>query len=59
MANMTIRLRAKSRGVPLWKVADALGISEPTLFRWLRRELPKEKCEEILGIIDRLAKKHR
>lgn len=54
--NQAIRKTAKSAGVPLWKIAAAIGISEPTLIRWLRFPLPEEKKRRIMGAIDELAK---
>lgn len=54
--NQDVRKAAKSAGVPLWKVAAAIGVSEPTLTRWLRFPLPKEKESLILSAIDSLAK---
>ena len=56
MANYEIRLKARAKKVPLWKLADELGICEMTLSRWLRHELPPEKRERILEAIDKLAK---
>lgn len=48
MENGAIRQKAKANGVPLWKVAKEIGISEPTLTRWLRVPLSpeKERCIE-------------
>lgn len=39
-ANQEIREKAKAAGIPLWRVAEALGVSEPTIIRTLRHELP-------------------
>lgn len=55
MKTREIKLRARGAGVPQWKIADALGVSEPTLTRWLRHELPEEKQKQILEAIERLA----
>ncbi len=54
--NEKIRSAARSAGTPLWKIAAAIGVSEPTLTRWLRFPLPEEKEQRILGIIAELAK---
>ncbi len=51
MSNSDIRLAAKQAGVFLYTIADKLGISEPTMTRLLRRELPDEKKAQIKGII--------
>ncbi len=53
--NVQIRTAAKNKGVFLYDVAEALGVSENTLTRWLRRELPDSKQREIIAIIDKLA----
>ena len=57
MANFLIRLKAKELSVPLWQLADQLHISEPTLYRKLRRELPYDKQKEMLDILMDLAQK--
>ena len=31
-----LRALIKFKGLPMWKIADAIGISEPTLYRWMR-----------------------
>ena len=54
LANNTIREQARRNNVPLWKVADSLGISEATFFRWLRKPLDGEKQTNILAVIDKL-----
>lgn len=51
MKNEKIRKELKQNGVFLWQVAKALGVSEFTLVRWMREELPENKQEEILNII--------
>lgn len=55
MANMDIRLAAKGAGVPFWMIANALSISEPTLTRRLRMELPPEQKTKIRSIIKELS----
>ncbi len=52
--NLIIRNAAKKAGVPLWRVAAAINISEPTLIRWLRFPLPVEKEQQILTAIAEL-----
>lgn len=47
MENCMIRQRAKAHGVPLWKIAAEIGVSEPTLTRWLRFPLPPTKEQRI------------
>lgn len=54
--NSGIRRAAKEAKVPLWKAAAKIGISEPTLIRWLRFPLPEDKEARIMAAIDELAK---
>jgi len=51
LENMDIREVARIAGVPLYRVADALGISEPTLTRWLRKPLTAEKEASMMEAI--------
>lgn len=55
MQNLDIRAAAKEKGVFLYEVAHKLGVSEPTLVRWLRFELPADKKAKILEIITELS----
>lgn len=54
--NENIRKAARVAGVPLWKVAAAIGVSEPTLIRWMRFPLPAEKEARIMAAISVLEK---
>ena len=54
MENTEIRRMARVAGIPLWRVAAAIGISEPTLTRWLRFPLPAEKENRVIEAISRL-----
>lgn len=56
MANLDIRAEAVSRGVRLWRVAEALGIADASLSRKLRKELPQEEKKQIFTIIQQLSK---
>ena len=53
-ANMKVRRAAKAAGVPFWKVAKQMGVSEPTITRKLREELPAEERKRFLKIIKEL-----
>ena len=55
MENEAIRKAARIAGVPLWRVADEVGISEPTISRWLRRPLSPEREAMLLAAISRLS----
>ena len=54
MENRDVRRAARAAGVPLWKIARQLGVSEPTMTRWLRTPLSSEKREAVLGAISEL-----
>ena len=54
-ANRPIRREARASGVAFWKIAKRLGISEPTMTRLMREELPEAKQKQILSIIAELA----
>lgn len=56
MENLSLRQRAKSAGIPLWKIASCIGISEPTITRWLRVPLSCSKEKLILEAISKLEK---
>lgn len=52
--NEHIRQAAKKAKVSLWEVAAELGISEPTIIRWLRFPLPEDKEQRIMAAIKKL-----
>ena len=54
-ANQDIRTAAKQNGVRLWEVADRLNVSEPTITRKLRRELPADEKQRIISLIDEIS----
>ena len=56
MSNQDIRRTAAGAGVKLWQIADALGMSDCSFSRKLRKELSQDEKEEIFSIIWRLAK---
>ena len=56
MSNIDIRTMASANGVSLWQIADALGISEPTMTRKMRKELPQDQKKRIFEIIASLSK---
>lgn len=59
MANQDIRSYAKQNGVKLWQIADIKGVSEPTMSRLLRHELPETMKAEFIRIIDQLAARNK
>ncbi len=55
MANEIIREAAKKSGFKLWEVAEILGVTDSTLSKKLRRELPSEQTQHILDAIESAA----
>lgn len=55
MANKEIRDKARIKNVKLWEIAGRLGITDGSLSRKLRFELPDDKKNEIFAIIDEIA----
>lgn len=54
--NSIVREAAKSAGIPLWKIAAELGISEATIIRWLRVRLSPEKERRIMDAIHKMGR---
>lgn len=52
--NAEIRQALKEARVKQWEVASVLGISEATMVRRLRRELPEKEKARILQVIEQL-----
>lgn len=57
MANEALKTFARRQKIPLWKIADVLGVSEFTLIRRLRHELKEEDRFLIESIIKELTAK--
>ena len=52
-ANMSIRNALAERKMPLWQLAVLAGVSEPTIVRWMRTELPEERQKELIALIEK------
>lgn len=55
--NILIRTACEKHGCPLWFLGDMLGISEASVTRMMRRELPKEEQKRIVQLIETHARK--
>ncbi len=55
MSNTEIKRAIKEKGLKQWEVAEALGVAETTLTRWLRKDPEPEKEAEIFNAIHKLA----
>ena len=51
MSNIEIREAIKESGLRHWQIADMIGVADTTFCRMLRRELPEDKKQEILTVI--------
>lgn len=54
MANEELRNAVRNAGVPFWKIAEMMNVSEATMTRKLRRELPEAEKAKILAIIQQI-----
>ena len=55
MYNVDVRCTAAGNGIRLWQIADALGISDCSLSRKLRKELSAEEKAAVFAIIRNLS----
>lgn len=53
--NKEIKDYIKSKNVPMWRVAERLGIADSSFSRMLRYEITEEKRLEIYKITDELS----
>lgn len=51
--NMLIRQTLRLYGTPLWKLGRILGISESSVTRLMRDELPEEEQVRIISLIEK------
>ena len=54
MHNKDLRYEFRIANVRQWEVAEAIGISEMTFVKWLRRELPEEKKKLVREAIQKV-----
>ena len=54
-ANADIRAELKAKNVPVYAVADVMGVHENTVFRRLRHELPEQEKQKFIRIIDEIS----
>ncbi len=52
--NMDVRMTARMGAVPLWQLADALNMSEPTLYRKLRKPLTDAERQKYFSAINKI-----
>ena len=56
MKNLELKKAAKAAGIPLWRIADAIGVGEATMPRKLRHEVPENEKKQLLNLIKQLAR---
>lgn len=57
MTNIDVRKAiwlAREQGIKQYEVAEAIGVSEPTLTRWLRKEMSDDKKKQVMEAIESL-----
>ena len=59
MCNKDLRDEMRIADVRQWEVAEAIGISEMTMVKWLRRELDDSKKALIREGISKVARQHK
>lgn len=52
--NNDIRTLLKLRRIPMWRVAEQIGISEATITRWFRKSLTTERFEKVMKAIEEI-----
>lgn len=55
-ANKAIYDELKNRGVAVWQLAEAMGLSESRLYAKLRKEMDKKETDRIIWIINNRSK---
>ena len=55
MKNMDLRQEISAANLKLWQVADALGVTDSTFSRKLRKEFPDSEKQQIREIIHNLS----
>ena len=59
MCNKDLRDEMRIANVRQWEVADAIGVSEMTMVKWLRKELDAEKKALVLEGIAKAAQQKK
>ena len=52
--NVEVRTKLDSFSIHLWELAQAIGVSEMTMTRWMRAELTEEKKKLIEEAVQRI-----
>ena len=52
MRNKKVRIKLLEHDLKQWELAKIMGVSEATVYRLLRDELPEEKQDQIVKLIE-------
>ena len=55
MANKAVKDALKRHGVPQWELGKELNISENTMYRKLRTDLPKQEQDQLIRKVEEIA----
>lgn len=55
MANEAVKDALKRHGVPQWELGKELNVSENTMYRKLRTDLPKQEQEQLIRKVEEIA----
>lgn len=53
-ANHEIRSRLRALNIPLWMLAEKIGVHENSIIRWLRTDLGEDRRKAIEGAIQKI-----
>lgn len=54
--NETIKRKLRAEGIPQWRLAEAVNVSEQTMYRQLRSEITEDRFNELSSAINELMK---
>jgi hypothetical protein len=53
--NIELRLYARRKRVPLWRIAKDYDVTELTLYRWLRKPFSQQCADDFMRAVDKIA----
>lgn len=56
-ANMKVRIAQAENFVAQWEIAEEVGVSEQTVYRWMRKELPEDEQQLLINAIEKIAQR--
>lgn len=52
IVNNDVKAKMRTYEISQWMIADVIGVSENTINRWLRHQLPPQKRELLMNAIE-------